>query len=452
MGLGVSGLAAVRYLLAAGVRPLVSEAREAKQLPAADWQFLVQHGVEFEGGGHSLEFLRRGEQVLVSPGIPLDLPVLREVRSLGIPTVGELALAAPLLDKPVVAVTGTNGKTTVTALIGDLLRAAGKKVFVGGNIGASIFSYLLNPEGAEILVLELSSFQLEAVGDFKAAVALLLNVTPDHLDRHGTMAGYARAKMNIFAGQGPGDTAILGLDDPACQELAGGLPSGATHLFFGHGEECQARIVDHGVSLLWSGKLEHYPLTGTLLDSFTGALNSGAAILAARTMGCSPEAVARGLQSFQVAAHRMALVAEQNGVAYYNDSKATNTGAALSALANFAGNVILIAGGRDKGDDYRLLRESVAQKVRHLILIGEAQELIAAAVAGATEVRRASSLEEAVALAAGLARSGDTVLLSPACASFDSFDNYGHRGRVFAAAVHTTLAALGPAEAKAVPV
>ncbi len=440
MGLGVSGLAAVRYLVAVGMKVLVSDTRDVSQLPVADLDFLVRQGVEVESGGHSLSFLRRADQVLVSPGIRLDLPVLQAVRALGIPTVGELALAAPLIDKPVVAITGTNGKTTVTALIGELLQGAGKKVFVGGNIGTSLFDYLLNPVGVDVVVLELSSFQLEDAGDFRADIAILLNITPDHLDRHGSMAEYAAAKMRIFAGQGPGDTAIFCADDPFCLESARSLDGGQRKLFFGHGEECQARLVSHAISLAWSGVQERYELAGSMLDTATGALNSGAAILAARILDCSPEGIEHGLQSFQVAAHRMALVAVHDGVAYYNDSKATNTGAVLSALANFAGNVILIAGGRDKGDDYNLLRESVEQKVRCLIVIGEARNLIAQAVQGVATVQLADSMEEAVVLAAGLARTGDTVLLSPACSSFDSFENYGHRGRVFAAAVQKVIA------------
>jgi UDP-N-acetylmuramoylalanine--D-glutamate ligase len=445
MGLGVSGRAAVRYLLSQGMRVLVSESRSAQQLPAPDLAFLAEHGVDHECGGHSLAFLRQADQILVSPGIRLDMEILQHLRDLGVPVLGELAMAAPLINKPVVAITGTNGKTTVTALIGELLQSAGKKVFVGGNIGTSLFDYLTQPEDVDVLVLELSSFQLEAAGTFKANVAILLNVTPDHLDRHGSMAGYAAAKMNIFTGQGEKDTAIFSGDDPLCRDLLAGLAGGQRRLLFGHGADCHAHLVDHGVVLLWQGRKEPYDLAGSLLDTATGAVNSAAAILAARTLGCAPEAIAKGLASFQVAPHRMARVGEAAGVSYYDDSKATNTGAVLSALENFDGNVILIAGGRDKGDDYTLLQESVVQKVRSLILIGEATELIAQALAGLTEVRKACSMEEAVTLAAAIASSGDVVLLSPACASFDMFEGYGHRGQVFAAAVQRVIGQSGPA-------
>jgi len=431
MGLGVSGRSAVRYLAARGVRVSVSESRP---LPATDAAFLAEQGALFESGGHTLAFLQQADQVLVSPGIRQDLEILQQLRALGIPVLGELAMAAPFVRKPVVAITGTNGKTTVTALIGRLLQEAGKRVFVGGNIGTSLFEYLMNPDEVDVLVLELSSFQLEMAGDFHADVAVLLNVTPDHLDRHGDMAGYAAAKMKIFAGQGADDTAIVSGDDAFCRELTAGMGN-RQRLLFGHGEDCRARIADHAVWVEWRGRTERYDLAATMLDTATGHLNSAAAILAARTLDCPPEAIARGLAAFEVATHRMALVGTGGGVAYYDDSKATNTGAVLSALDNFTGNVILIAGGRDKGDDYSLLRESIQKKVRLLVLIGEAAELIARAVDGATQIVRAGSMEEAVELSAAMAGAGDVVLLSPACASFDMFENYGHRGRVFAAAV-----------------
>jgi len=436
MGLGVSGRAAVRYLVARGARVSVSESRP---LTVTDQAFLAEQGAAHESGGHTLPFLRQADQVLVSPGIRQDLAILQQLREFGIPVLGELAVAAPLLHKPVVAITGTNGKTTVTALIGRLLQESGKKVFVGGNIGTSVFEYLMNPDEVDVLVLELSSFQLEMAGGFHAHVAVLLNVTPDHLDRHGTMAEYAAAKMKIFAGQGEDDTAIVSGDDALCRELVAGLGNQRC-LLFGHGGDCRARVADHAVWVEWQGRTERYDLAKTMLDTATGHLNSAAAILAARALDCQPEAIARGLAAFQVAAHRMALVGTGGGVAYYDDSKATNTGAVLSALDNFSGNVILIAGGRDKGDDYRLLREAIQKKVRLLVLIGEAGDLIARAVDGATGIRKASSMEEAVELAAAAARAGDVVLLSPACASFDMFDNYGHRGQVFAAAARKVIA------------
>jgi len=371
---------------------------------------------------------------MVSPGIPIDLPVLQEVRDRGIPIMGELAIAGPAIDARIVAITGTNGKTTVTSLIGELLQSAGKKVFVGGNIGTPLFDYLCEQGSVDVVVLEVSSFQLETAGTFRPDVALLLNVTPDHLDRHHDMAGYVAAKRRIFTNMGENDIAILCGDDPLCREIAVGLTFGQPQLF-GHGTDCQARVNSDRVIVDSNGLEETYLLSGTALSGTTGALNSAAAILVGRSLGCAPKDLQKGLECFVPGPHRLAKVGEIRGVGYYDDSKATNTGAVLSALSQFAKNVILIAGGRDKGDDYRLLREAVSSKVKKLVLIGEAADKIATALTGIVDIERSASMEAAVEFAAKVASPGDTVLLSPACSSFDMFTNYGHRGRAFIQAV-----------------
>ena len=434
MGLGISGRAAVRYLLACGAKVSVSDARPASGMKQEELDFLSASGVGLECGGHTATFLHLADMIMVSPGIPFDLPVLQEAKKRGILVVGELAVAGPAIAARIIAITGTNGKTTVTSLVGELLRQAGKKVFVGGNIGIPLFDYLCAPEAADVVVLEVSSFQLETAGDFRPDIALLLNITPDHLDRHGDLAGYAAAKERIFVNQGTSDIAILAGDDPLCREMAAGLTDRKT-LLFGHQADCRARVGQNRVVLNLDGGGETYALAGTALAGTTGGLNAAAAILAARCAGCSPKDIQNGLAGFIPGPHRLARVGEINGVAYYDDSKATNTGAVLSALRQFAGNVILIAGGRDKGDDYGLLRAAVGEKVKKLVLIGEAAGKIAAAMQGAVEIDYAASMEEAVGLAAGVAVPGDTVLLSPSCSSFDMFDSYGHRGKVFVAAV-----------------
>ena len=434
MGLGVSGRAAVRYLLACGARVSVSDARDVTRMKKEDLDFLAGAGVSLECGGHSADFLCRADMIMLSPGIPFNLPVLDEAKSRNIPVLGELAIAGPALGATIIAITGTNGKTTVTSLIGDLLRQAGKKVFVGGNIGVPLFEHLVSGETVDAAVLEVSSFQLETAGSFRPDVALLLNITPDHLDRHGDLAGYAKVKKQIFMHQRPDDIAILGGDDPLLREMAAGL-KGRQVLLFGQGKDCQARIGADTVVLAAGRTEETYHLSDTALAGNTGRLNSAAAILAARAVGCLPDDIRSGLARFRPGPHRLARVGEINGVSYYDDSKATNTGAVLSALAQFDGNILLIAGGRDKGDDYGLLRHAVAEKVRILILIGEAADKIAAALQGAVEICYASSMDEAVKTAAREAVAGDSVLMSPACSSFDMFDNYGHRGRAFAEAV-----------------
>ncbi len=432
MGLGISGRAAVRYLQSCGAEVIVSDSRSQALLMEQEGGFLQECGLVWEAGGHSLSFLVRADIVFVSPGVPLNMPLLVQLQAQGVRIMGELALAAPVLGEKVVAITGTNGKTTVTTLIGELLQRAGKEIFVGGNIGTPLFTYLAEGQRAEVLVLEVSSFQLDTAGDFRPDIALLLNITPDHIDRHGSLAEYTRAKMKIFEKLRPTDTAIVNGDDPLCRTLSTDIAGRL--LFFGHDPSCQAQIDGNRVILRWREE-EIYDLAKTKLANATGVLNSAAAILAARAAGCRPEDIRAGLLAFQPLHHRMEPVAELDGVVYYDDSKATNTGAVLTALAQIPGKVVLIAGGRDKGDDYTLLRESVRDKARKVVLIGEAALLLEAALAGAAPLVRAHSMEEAVHLAHQEAQPGDAVLLSPACASFDMFNSYVHRGEVFAAAV-----------------
>ncbi len=434
MGLGVSGRAAVRYLLTKGVQVFVSDSCRFEDLPQGDQDYLHENGVGFEGGGHSREFLLQGDFIVLSPGIPKDLPLLMEMGERNVPLLGELALAAPELTEQVVAITGTNGKTTVTALIGELLEASGKKVFVGGNIGTPLLEYLCAGERADVLVLELSSFQLELAGNFRPDLGILLNITPDHLDRHGSMVEYAMAKMKLFAHQGEKDKAILCSDDPMCNQIMPLLTE--QEIFsFGTREGCEGRGQGERVSINLPDRKEIYSLAGTELASHTGLLNSGAAILAAVLLGCRQNEIQGTLSRFTPAAHRLQLIATKAGVDYYDDSKATNTGAVLSALASFSGDVILIAGGRDKGEDYRVLGEAVREKVKELILIGEAAEAIENDLGTVVPCTRSDSMEAAVLLAAEIAEPGDVVLLSPACASFDMFESYGHRGEVFCDAV-----------------
>jgi UDP-N-acetylmuramoylalanine--D-glutamate ligase len=434
MGLGITGRAALRYLLASGVQVFVSDSREFTDLPLRDREYLLENRIVFEGGGHSREFLMQGDFIVLSPGIPTDLPLLMEMRAQDIPILGELALAAPQLTEQVVAVTGTNGKTTVTALIGELLQASGKKVFVGGNIGTPLLDYLCQEERVDVLVLELSSFQLESAGNFRPDIGILLNITPDHLNRHGSMAAYAGAKMKLFAHQGGEDKAIFCSDDRLCSEIMPLLT--AQKVFsFGTRQEGEARGAGSELTITLEGRTESYSLAGTQLASHTGLLNSGAAILAALFLGCRHEEIQKALNCFAPAAHRLQLVTNLAGVDYYDDSKATNTGAVLSALASFPENVILIAGGRGKGEDYKVLREAVREKVKGLILMGEEADSLADALDDLICGQRVVSMADAVAMAAELAEAGDVVLLSPACASFDMFDSYGHRGEVFCHAV-----------------
>ena len=432
MGLGISGRAAVRYALRCGAEVFVSDNRLKQQFLAAESEFLEKNNIKWEAGGHSAEFLGEADLLLISPGVSLDLPLLKTLRDKGVRVEGEFAVAAGQINVPVVAVSGTNGKTTVTTLIGEIFKRAGKRVFVGGNIGTPLYEYLLSPDGYDIVVVEVSSFQLESAGNFSPDVGLLLNISPDHLDRHVTMANYVQAKMRLFTHQLPGAVAIINGDDPLCVQLPSGVQS-IVHTF-GKDSKFSASIGDNLITLALGDEKEEYRLDGMEINDLT-LMNYAAAILAVRLQSCTHLQTLSGLQAFRSLPHRIEFVAEVNRVFYYNDSKATNTGAVIGALAQFSGNVILLAGGRDKGDDYRLLRESVRSKVKKMVVLGEAAGLFFEALADVVDITLEKSMEAAVQTAASHAGPGDVVLLSPACASFDMFTSYGHRGNEFKKAV-----------------
>jgi len=431
MGLGLSGMAAVRFGLACGAKVSVSDCGSRGSVKA---KLATVDGVEipFEAEGHTGQFLAQADVLFMSPGIAVDSRI-EKLQKQGVKIAGELSLAAELLDVPVVAVTGTNGKTTVTSLVGELLKADGKKVFVGGNIGTPILDFLLSEKKVDAAVLELSSFQLENCGNFRPDVGILLNITPDHLDRHSSMENYRQAKLNLFVNQEKGDTALVYGDDPFCAEAQ--VPGKADKLLFGCKQDVDIVLKGSSVELLFEEQIETYSLKDTALDSKIGILNSAPAIYAARKLGCSKENIIKGLTSFVIGEHRLEHVRMLDGVDYYNDSKATNTGAVIRGLEQFE-RVVLIIGGRDKGDDYTLLRPMVAERVKFLIFIGEAAPLITEALADlAVPFVEAKTMNEAVAVARKMATSGETVLLAPACASFDMFKNYQDRGEQFRDAV-----------------
>ncbi|MDH4317111.1 MAG: UDP-N-acetylmuramoyl-L-alanine--D-glutamate ligase [Desulfobulbaceae bacterium] len=446
IGLGKSGMAAVRYLHSKGFQLAVSDAGNSKRLGKRELEVLEQLGVELEFGGHTDRLLRANSLVVPSPGVPLDLPLILEARKRDCTIAGELAIAADELRIPTICVTGTNGKTTVTSLIGDMVKASGKKTFVGGNIGTPLLEYLLAPADIEVAVLELSSFQLENIGSFRPNIAVLLNITPDHIDRHGSMANYMAAKKNIFLNQHPQDYAIIGDDDPALITLTTDIP--ACLFRFGHNKTAHGFIdgtdVHIQMNLKGNQTRETYSLGNTRLLSGVNGLNAAAAILAARAFGCEPAAIRRAIMDFHPPLHRMTPVRELHGVEWINDSKATNIGAVQAALAGCTKPVILIAGGRSKGDDFRTLCPIISQKVKKVLLIGEASREMEQAFGTTVSSEQMRDMDDAVRRAAILAIEGDLVLLAPGCASFDMFRNYEHRGEVFSRAVlnlpeHSTL-------------
>ncbi|MGV1098070.1 UDP-N-acetylmuramoyl-L-alanine--D-glutamate ligase [Thiovibrio sp. JS02] len=448
VGLGASGVSAVRFLLGLGVKISVSEGGRQENLEGDLVRWLKENGVYVETGGHTSELFTSADCILVSPGVPLDIPALASARGEGIPVIGELALAKDFLRTPLVAITGTNGKSTVTTLIGDLIAADRKKVFVGGNIGVPLTDYLAGGQDCEAAVLEVSSYQLDGAGEFRPWVGVLLNITPDHLDRYASYDDYAAAKLSLFRHQQEGDVAVVNGDDALVGAWLGKVKEGKAPWPVRARLHVYGRNKKDGLRAWLQGKIaviapdgreksdcEEYDLAGTPLAHAPNDENALAAILAARAMGVSREAIAGALACFQPLAHRLAFVAELAGVRYYDDSKATNVGAVHSALAGIQAPVVLIAGGRDKGGSYEMLVPQVKEKVRALVLIGEAKEKIAEAFAGLSRIVFAADMEEAVHLASSMARQGDVVLLSPACASFDMFKSYRHRGEVFCQAV-----------------
>ncbi|GAB4332330.1 MAG: UDP-N-acetylmuramoyl-L-alanine--D-glutamate ligase [Desulfobulbaceae bacterium] len=441
VGLGVSGLSAALFLHERGAQVGVSDARPALALDPAALAVLREVNIPVETGGHTHTFFHGAHLVVPSPGVPLELEVIVRAREQGAEVAGELALAAGLFDAPVIAVTGSNGKTTVTSLIAHLLREDQRTVFLGGNIGVPLLDYLRGEEKADVLVLELSSFQLEMSGSFRPDIGLLLNLSPDHIDRHGSMENYAAAKLRIFANQRETDIAIIGGDDPLLKPER--LPGKGRVAQFGSSAAMDARVEEGRVLLsgaaTGTGADEWYDVAGTPMDSRVNRLNAAAAVLGVRLFGCAPASVRSGLAAFKPPPHRMALVAEIEGVRYVNDSKGTNVGATAAALESCAGEVVLIAGGRDKASDFSLLADKVARRVREMVLIGEAADRIEKSLGSLVPVHRAFSMKEAVRIAAGVARPGDTVLLSPACASFDMFNGYAERGEAFEKAVRELL-------------
>lgn len=423
VGLGSSGAAAARLLARQGYLVRANDRAETLALPAA----ALPPATQVVLGGHPLELLEGVALVVVSPGVPWDLPLLVEARRLGLEVIAEVELAwRALAPVPLLGVTGSNGKSTVTAMLGTILKHAGWRTGVGGNIGHPA-SELALAGGWEVVVLELSSFQLEGCTTLRPTVGVFLNLSPDHLDRHRDMAAYLAAKARLFACQQPQDTAVLNADDAATAHLP--TPGrvarfslvdtrAEAHLAGGH-------LVIDGATLM---RRDDLPLLGD-----HNLANALAAALAAVRGGVPLRAAAEGLAAFSGLPHRHQLVVHRRGVRWVDDSKGTNVGATAAGLAGYPpGTVHLILGGLGKGQDFAPLRQAVAGRVARAYLIGTAAGDIAAALAGTVPLEECGTLAEAVERAASLAREGDTVLLSPACASFDQFRDYAHRGDEFA--------------------
>lgn len=423
VGMAKSGLASVELLAKQGAEVRATDLK----LPAPE----VLHELDVLQAPFALqapEVFEGADLIVLSPGVPTDLEPLDVARKRGATVIGEVELASYFLCGPVIGITGSNGKTTTTALAGHILQESGIPVQVGGNIGTPVTAMIDSSRPDQWNVLELSSFQLETIDQFRAQIAVALNVTPDHLDRHHSLENYAAAKGRLFETQQAGDWAVLNADDPVCTGYA--AKTAATPVWFS-----STHPVSPGVSLregeLWLDGERLMPSAELPIRGRHNVENTMAAAAACRLAGASLAQIAAAVRTFHAVEHRLEFVRNVSGVDFYNDSKATNVDATLKALDAFAGGLWVILGGKDKGSDYTVLRAPLSEKARAVMLIGAAAAKIREQIAGAAPLYDSKTLDAAVRDAYAQARPGDTVLLAPACASFDQFDNYEHRGRVF---------------------
>jgi UDP-N-acetylmuramoylalanine--D-glutamate ligase len=437
VGAGRSGTAAAEFLLRAGARVILSELRGDEEMRRSLAPLAALAGdLVLELGGHRRESFAACDLVVLSPGVPASLPELEASRARGIPIIAEVELACRHLEGTLIGITGSNGKTTTTTLACEILCASGLRARAAGNIGVPLIRFVPESRPGDIYVVELSSFQLEFIDRLRPAVAAILNLTPDHLDRHAGFAAYVEIKRRIFANQTAADLAVLNADDRPTRALEAGIR--ASIAFFSRKEEvARGAFLRAGRAIYRDarGERELFAAAQVRMRGDHNLENALAACAVAVPAGAAPESAARVVSTFRGVEHRLEWVADIDGVSYFNDSKATNVDAALRALAAFPGNLLWIAGGRDKGGDFTLLEPLVRSKVKHLVLLGEAAGKIREALGRAAEITEARSLPEAVELCRRMAQPGDTVLLAPACASFDMFRNYEERGRVFKEAV-----------------
>lgn len=434
VGLARTGLATVKFLREKGAVVSTSEIKPEVEMKEVSEQ-LKAWAISTEWGGHSVKQFVEQELIVLSPGVEPTLEPLQRAVDQGIPVISEMELAYPFIEVPILAITGTNGKTTTTLLIGEMLKEAGKRVGVGGNVGEPLILFANGTNRWDLLVVEVSSFQLEGIDTFRPRCSILLNITEDHLDRYATYEDYIEAKIRIFKNQDAEDFAILNHDDPIVMRCGENVR--ARKFFFSLKEEVREGAFFHGreVILRLAEREERYDLTHAPLKGIHNVENMMAAILAARLFDSPRKAVEAVLRRFKGLEHRLEFVREVEGVSYYNDSKGTNVGSVVKSLQSFQSPIILIAGGKDKQTDLEPLKALIRDRVKKMILIGEAKQRMARELGSFTDTVMAETLEEAVFLARQIAKQGDVVLLSPACSSFDMFKDYKERGKVFKEAV-----------------
>jgi len=429
VGMARSGIAAARLLHSRGYSVFVTDAGQ----PASTAE-LEKENIPFETGHHTRSMFLDAEEIVVSPGVPLDIEPLAAARASRVPVISEIELAFRYLQGEVVAITGSNGKTTTTTLIGEVLKAGGRHVQVGGNIGVAIAGLVATSTVQTINVVEVSSFQLDAIRTFKPNVGVLLNITPDHLDRYSGFEAYRASKFRLFENQTSQDIAVLNADDPQVFPPLRQLP--APVRLFSRKAKVERGAFQFGSELFLDGsrvmRVDEVRLRGA-----HNVENVLASMAAASCYSIDSETIATSVRQFKGVEHRIEFVESIRGIDFYNDSKATNVDSAIKAVESFNGNIILILGGKDKGASYAPLVEAMTGRVKHVLLIGAAAAKISGAVGERFPKTLVKDLPEAVDRALSIGASGDVVLLSPACASFDMFDNYEHRGRVFKEAVRS---------------
>lgn len=434
VGLARTGIATAKFLKTKGSLVTTTEVQPKEEMKEAAEE-LKRLGISMEWGSHQIETFLKQDIIVVSPGVDLSIHPIQKAMGQGVRVVSEIELAYAFIHVPIIAVTGTNGKTTTTHLIGAMLKEDGRKVGVGGNVGEPLILFTDGKDRWEVLVVEISSFQLEAIEDFRPCISVLLNITEDHLDRYSHYKDYIDAKMRIFINQNSEDWAILNRDDPIMMQYREKVK--AKKVLFSLREKLDEGTFSNGQSIFLrlGEEVEEYSLSKTPLKGIHNVENMMAALTAARVFGCSKKAVQVVLNRFEGLEHRLEFVREVKGVRFYNDSKGTNVGSVVKSLQSFSEPVILIAGGKDKNGDLSPLKELVRERVKYLILMGEAQERMKRELGGQTDTVLAKTMEEAVSLACQKAKGGEVVLLSPACSSFDMFKDYKERGRVFKEAV-----------------
>lgn len=436
-GLGKTGEALVRFLLDRDARVTVTDSRSASLLEDAV-ERMSRLPVDMKLGGHDGVKTEMADLIVLSPGVPHTLDCLARARKANVPVIGEIELAGRFIDTPIIAITGTNGKSTTTRLCGLMLEQSGKSVFVGGNLGKPLIDYINDKVDADVVVAEISSFQLDTIVSFRPAIGVLLNITPDHLDRYVDFDDYALSKAAIFKNQTPADMAVLNAGDPVVSRVTKNLKSRICKFNETKLKKCGGVVSDLEIRIIMpeAGEVvigkNQVPMAGR-----HNLENTAAAMIAALAAGATKTGILSALSTFKVDSHRMEYVASIKEVSYYDDSKGTNVDASARAIEAMGTSVILIAGGRDKFGGYGALREPVKKYVKALVVMGEAAEAISREIGDLVETRHAGSMKEAVETAAGMASAGDSVLLSPACSSFDMYEDYAARGRDFQCAVRS---------------